>query len=259
MTTKKAAMQTKEITYFRFPPVDRKVFDRNYLDTVAIELRYPTYLRLKEKEPLEISEAIRERFPLYDASRQMEMTPLGATTPEPVYKFSTKQKDPILDISASNIVLVTKKYKSFEDFSAHVKFFLERCMSYLDTTFFTRVGLRYINHISGIHETGNDILEWINNDLVKPVAGGEIGSVHSVKSELAGPLREGGRYTFRYGLSPSSQKTRQFVLDWDYYKEDVEVKDCMDLLKTFHKAHFPFFWWALGGKAREALKNGTIR
>ena len=131
MTMKEVDKQTKEISHFQFPPVERIIFDRNYLDTVAIELRYPTYLRLKEKEPLEISEAIRERFPLYDPGRQMEMTPLGTTTPEPVYKFSTKQRDPILDISASNIVLATKGYKSFEDFSSHIEFLLERCISLL--------------------------------------------------------------------------------------------------------------------------------
>ena len=103
MTTKKAATQTKEITYFRFPPVDRKVFDQNYLDTVIIELRYPTYLRLREKEPLEISEAIRSKFPIYDLGRKMDMTPLGTTDSQPIYTFTPRQKDPVFELSASNI------------------------------------------------------------------------------------------------------------------------------------------------------------
>ena len=258
MTTKKATTQPKEITHFQFPPVDREIFDQNYLETVVIELRYPTYLRLREKEPLEISEAIRAKFPIYDLGRRMDVTPLGTTDSQPVYTFTPRQKDPVFELSTSKILLTTKKYKSFDNFSAHIEFIVEQCLPYLDTTFFTRVGLRYINAVSGIHETGSDILDWITNDLVKPVAGGEVGSVYSMKSELTGPLREGGSYTFRYGLPPASPGMRKFVLDWDYYKENVEVGDCMDVLKAFHRVHFPFFWWALGGKAREALKNGTV-
>ena len=42
----------QDVKHLRNKGVWQRIFDRNYLDTVAIELRYPTYLRLKEKEPL---------------------------------------------------------------------------------------------------------------------------------------------------------------------------------------------------------------
>lgn len=182
----------------------------------------------------------------------MQMTPLGTTNPQPVYRFITRKKDPVLDISASSLVLTTKKYKSFEDFLSHIQFLLDRAISHVDTPFFTRVGLRYINNISGIQQNGADILEWINSDLIMPVAGRKIGAISNMKNELAGQFKEGD-YTFRYGLSPASKKARNFVLDWDYYSEDVEVKECINLLNTFHVLHFPFFWWTLGEKAKNAL------
>lgn len=257
--TNESGTSRKSIRYFNFPQIERQIFEKNYLDTVVIELRYPTYLRLKEKEPVEISERIREQFPKYEPSQQMQMTPLGTTDPQPIYKFTTRQNDPALDISASNIVLVTKKYKSFEDFSTSMAFVVERCVPLLKTNFFTRVGLRYINNVSGIHPTGNDVLDWINPELVNPVGGNEIGIVHHMRNEVAGPLEGGGNYTFRYGLSPPVEGVRKFVLDWDYSREDVEVDDCIDLLSAFHNVHFPFFWWSLGEKAREALKNGSAR
>ena len=247
----------QQVNTFNLPEIERKIFRCNFLDTVVIELRYPTYLRLKEKEPIEISEAIRERFPIYDPGREMQMTPLGSTDPQPVYNFTTRARDPILNISTSHLALETKKYKSFENFSSYVEYLIERVIPCLDTTFFTRVGLRYINSISGMRNSGGDILEWINHDLVRPAGGGEIGVISNMRNELAGPLPDVGDYTFRYGLSPPSTEARKFVLDWDYYREDVEVTDCMGLLKTFHDFHFPFFWWALGDRAREALINGT--
>ena len=178
----------QQIIPFNFPAAERKVFERNFLDTVVIELRYPTYLRLKEKEPLDISEAIRERFPRYVLEKKMQMTPLGTTDPLPVYTFATKAKDPVMSISISNLALTTKKYKSFENFSSHVAFLIERAIPHVDTTFFTRVGLRYVNKVAGIQKTGEDILEWINHDLVSPVAGREIGTINNMKNELTGQL-----------------------------------------------------------------------
>ena len=88
-----------------------------------------------------------------------------------------------------------------------------------------------------------------------PMTGNEIGSISNMKSEMTGPLSHGAAYTFRYGLIQTPNQSRQFVLDWDYYKEDVEVTSCMDLLEEFHELHFQFFWWALGEKAKEAPKQ----
>ena len=133
---------------------------------------------------------------------------------------------------------------------------IDEAIPHLDTTFFTRVGLRFINKVTGIQSEGDDLLEWINNDLIGPIGGGSIGTISNMKNELTGPLPGGGGYTFRYGISPSIDDQPSFILDWDYYREDVEVTDCMDLLNSFHNIHFPFFWWALGEKAKSALNNG---
>ena len=247
----------QQVSTFNFPNIERKVFQKNYLDTVVIELRYPTYLRLNEKEPLDISDSIRKRFPLYEQNKEMQMTPLGTTEPQPYYQFTTRVKDPVISISASNLALTTKKYKSFEDFSSHIEFLITHAIPHVDTTFFTRVGLRYINNITGIQTGGVDVLDWINKVFISPLASGEIGTINNMESKLSGQLPIGGGYTFRYGLSPLSREERTYLLDWDYYKENVEVGDCMGLLKSFHDVHLPFFWWALGKKAREALQNGT--
>lgn len=245
-------------TTFHFPEVKRRVFKQNFLDTAVIELRYPTYLRLNEKEPIEISESIRGRFPIYEQNSEMQLTPLGTTEPRRVYRFATRQQDPFVEISASKLVLITRKYRSFEDFSSHIEYLIENVISHLDTTFFTRIGLRYINKVSGMQQGGTDILDWINKKLITLVADGDMGVVSNMKNELTGQF-DGGSYTFRYGLSPlsPSSKERSFLLDWDYYRENIEVQDCVECLKAFHNVHFPFFWWTLGEKAKEVLENET--
>ena len=243
---------------FNFPEVERKVFKENFLDTVSVDLRYPTYLRLKYKDPVDISESIRTKFPRYELNKEFEVPPIGTTEPEPVYRFATVQRDPVLSITTSKLVLTTKRYKSFEEFSSYIRFLINEAIPHVDTTFFTRVGFRYVNKISNFQSNRGDILDWINDALVMPISGNEIGSVSNMKSEMTGPLLQGASYTFRYGLIQPQNQPLQFVLDWDYYKEDVEVTACMDLLEYFHELHFQFFWWALGEKAREALENGIV-
>ncbi len=253
--------QGSHSSLFKFPIVERKVFKNNFLKDVIVELRFPTFLRLKESEPVGISEAIRSQFPIYDPSQQMQMTPLGTTDRQPVYRFLNRKQDKAVEITASHLVLSCKgiAYMSFDDFLETIEFLVKACTPHLETDFFTRVGLRYVNFVGGMQSNGTDLKAWINQELVAPV-GGEIGSVHSAWTELAGPLMDGAGYTFRYGLSPPSEsQNRQFVLDWDYNKQSVEVGDCAKLLSEFHGLHYPFFWWSLGEKAKEALENGTAK
>ncbi len=228
------------------------MFKRNFIESAIIELRYPTYLRLKDQEPLEISESIRERFPIYNPQKQMQMTPLGSTDHQKVYTFATRQQDPVLDILASSLSLTTKRYTSFDNFLSHAGFLIENVVPHLETTFFTRVGLRYINRIDGLQPDGTDVNEWVNANLVSSITGERLGVVTNMNSELTGHFNTGS-YTFRYGILPPANSSRFFILDWDYYCEDVEVPDCISLLKSFHELHYPFFWWTLGDKAKEAL------
>ncbi len=242
--------------YFQFPEVPREVFDKNYLDQVIVEIRYPTYLHLKETAIPEISDKLRKDFPRYEAGETRQVTPAGVTEPEAVFSFSNRQNNFKIEVTSSRVVLSTHDYQSFENFLNNFKYVLDNCIPSLKAPFFTRIGLRFINNIKDISADGNDLADWINSDLVRPI-GTEIGSVFTMKNEITGPLECGGRYGFRYGLAPPEVKSRHFILDYDYFNEDVEADACIDLLDDYHKLHFPFFWWSLGEKAKEALRSGV--
>lgn len=246
------------IRYLSFPEVERKVFEQNYLDRAIIELRFPTLLRLKEKEPAEIQESIREQFPQYNTSQRMQMTPLGSTEPEPAYQFADRKGDPVVDLTASNLILVSHQYESFDVFIGKIEFLIERCLPLIKTDFFTRIGLRYINNIAGIPNSHDGFSQWINPALLSAIGGTEIGTVSNMKTEITGNLEAGGTYNFKYGLSPP-QPNRTFVLDYDYGKADVDVLSTIEILNGFHDLHFSFFWWSLGDAARGALESGSAK
>jgi uncharacterized protein (TIGR04255 family) len=248
----------KSISYSKFPKVERKVFSHNYLDQVIIELRFPTLLSLKEREPKDIQNSIREQFPLYSPTQRMQVTPLGSTEPEPIYQFADRKGDPYIELSSSNIVLIAKHYQSFQVFEEKIEFLIERCLPFIKTDFFTRIGLRYVNNIAGIPNSLEGFNQWINPKLLSSIGGEEMGSVGDMKCEITGLLEKGGTYKFKYGLSPA-QPNRSFVLDYDYGKLDVDVDSSLETLNSFHDVHFDFFWWSLGDAAREALESGSIK
>lgn len=252
--------QDSDIRYLNFPEVERHVFPNNFLDLVVIELRFPTLLRLKKAEPLEIQEAIFGEFPIYQSSQTMQMTPLGTTEPEPSYEFTSRKRNYKVQLSASNLVLETRDYTSFEDFLAKVEYLIGACIPLIKTDFFTRIGLRYINKIGGLPNVRNETLKWVHPSLLGPVATNEIGTVGSMKGEIAGKIESGANYNFKYGLAPlDSGSDRTFILDYDYSRQDVEVDEVVGYLNEFHNLHLPFFWWALGKEAKGALENGSAK
>lgn len=238
--TEKTEAPAENTRYLNFPFEKRRVFDENYLQQVIIELRFPTLLKLKEEEPSEIQQQIRNRFPLYSPGQRMQVTPLGSTQPEPVYEFANRAGDPRVQLSASNLVLTSTRYESFDKFITEIEFLIQKCLPYMQTDFFTRIGLRYINSIGGIPNTATGYSQWINTALLSALNDGAIGTVNNMKSEIAGPLKDGGNYNFKYGLSPA-EPNRTFVLDYDYGRENVEAEETVEILRSFHKVHFEFF------------------
>lgn len=246
--------------YLNFPPVERKIFSKNYLDLVLVELRFPTLLRLKKSEPQEIQEAIFNEFPLYQSSQTMQLTPLGTTEPEPAYVFSTRKQDYNVQLTASHLTLETRKYTSFEDFLEKLEYLVAACIPLLKTDFFTRVGLRYINKIGGMPNNKVRSVEWVKPSLLGPIAESAIGSVGSMKGEISGETESGTGYNFKYGLSPSNEEAEHtFILDYDYFRVDIEAGDVSAYLNEFHELHLPFFWWSLESKAKKALNDGTAK
>ena len=126
----------------------------------------------------------------------------------------------------------------------------------IDSDFFTRVGLRYMNSVP--LEDRNPA-GWIRSDLICAITGGVLGVPKSYRSIVQGRMEE-GEYTFRHGLdageNPSQPDAGKYILDFDYFKEGVELDDVQKLVKGFNERNFSFFSWCLDEKAKAILGEG---
>lgn len=125
----------------------------------------------------------------------------------------------------------------------------------IDSDFFTRVGLRYINALP----TGRARAGWINPVLTSVLDLGVLGDVHDHWTEVRGFASGGGEYSLRYGYPPQAGKDRDYVIDLDFYALSVDVDDLFPLLDRFSREAHNLFEWCIGDQARDAMRTTSTR
>lgn len=61
------------------------------------------------------------------------------------HQFSSKKSRWVVVLKSSAITLETAKYDSFDEFEVQLRTVIEAAKQTIDSDFFTRIGLRYIN------------------------------------------------------------------------------------------------------------------
>lgn len=230
-------------------------FETNFIKTAVCELRFPTLLEFETKPPIQLQKELRKEYPIYEPQREVGIGP-GAIENTMRYLFKSKEKEWTVSFKASAIAIETTRYTNFEEFEARLKNLLAKSKSLLDSDFFTRVGLRYIDEIA--IEDG-DLSGWVREELIMSLVQGTYGTVDRFLQEVRGSI-ENGRYTFRHEIMRAGQGERQiYNLDFDFYEENVQAKSALSFISDFHKHSFRFFHWALGPKAIARLGKPTAK
>jgi uncharacterized protein (TIGR04255 family) len=230
------------------PDVERAQFENNFIKTAVCEVRFPALLEFETKPPVQLQKELRKDFPHYE--RQQSVSLNDPADREAKHLFKSKKGDWIVSFRSSAIAIETSRYTHFEDFHQQVQAVLEKSKPLLDTDFFTRVGLRYINEVR-IEDTKLD--GWIREELIAPLVKGVYGTVDRFAQEVRG-VTKNGKYSFRHGIvGLEADKSDLYTIDFDFYNENVEANSVMPLISEFNKESFRFFSWVIGPKVKERL------
>jgi uncharacterized protein (TIGR04255 family) len=232
------------------PRVDPVAHARNPLQVAVCELRFPTLLELEERGPGILQKRLRKIYPHFEPGTAIGIGPGTAVQQERRFLFRSKRRDWTVAFRASALSLEASSYTDFRDFRARLVSLLEITASLIDSDFFTRVGLRYINTIP----TGPIATGWINPMLVAPLDRGIYGRVNHFWQEVRGDARF-GNYSFRHGFSPEPKEIPEYVLDFDFYEENVDANAVLDRVSDWNVECYSFFAWAIGEKTRAFLDN----
>ena len=241
-------MTDPERQVLSLPAVDPAHYDKNFIRLAVCELRFPTLLELETTAPRIFTRALRSEFPTYEKrtalSATQENTIVGATQ----HTYLSKKSRWTVSVRSTALSLETSRYDSFEDFKKRLAFVLNAAKEMIDSDFFTRVGLRYQNVLPYKRD---DISSWVNRDLVAPLAAGTFGDVDEHWQRVRGVTQEGYSYIFQHGVSVGP--TPEYVLDIDFFVEDLQFSDTLQTVEGLHRCAFAMFCWSLGSVAKAQL------
>ena len=230
-------------------------YARNFIKQAVCELRFPTLYELEGlKPPASFALALRKEYPI---QQLMESVNVGAgpLSRANVHTFKSKRQRWTVTLNAASVVLETTHYESFAEFKERLAAVLKAAAPVIDSDFFTRVGLRYINTVP--YQQG-EIHKWVNPALVGPLSEGIYGDVIEHSGRVVGITTSGG-YMLQHGLVVDGNgASRQYSLDFDFSSEDVPFSETLETVQKLHDDEFSMFHWALGPAAKAHLGPSTL-
>ena len=227
-------------------------YPRNVAKQVICELKFPALLDLESSPPRELQAKLRHDFPHYEVGWSVSLDP-GSSTPrnEPNYLFRSRDKLWVYSLKASAMTLETTRYVRFSEFLGKLNGIIDASSKHLDLVFFTRVGLRYVNAVPAKQ---GDLEGWVNPALVSVLGEKRLGWKVELFQEVRGYAKNGS-YSFRHGIAPNTQGNGDYIIDTDFYREDVELQDAKTVLTALNLESYGLFEWAIGERAREYMRG----
>lgn len=237
--------------------IDR--YKLNFLQQVICELRFPTLMELGEsRPPAQLVAALRKEYPHLDLANEVTLGIAGGLPgSNNAHLFRSAKLNWTVTVRQSAISLETTAYPGFPQMKERILHVIEAASKIIDSDFFTRVGLRYINVVDG----GEDPREgWINPELIQPLMSRKFTGIQEYAGKLSLSAEDGG-CLFQHGikLKPARKDgtpaSPDYLLDIDAFRNEVRVEDAEMAINSLHAQAFDFFDWAIGEKARDYLSR----
>lgn len=239
------------------PDPGRVVGSRNYIKLAVCELRFPIVLEAEPRLPSILQKRLKHAYPRYEATKTITVTSVSPDASEAApsteldtrHVFRTRDKGWSFSVGQSSIALETSTYTEWAEFERRLSQILVHASELIESPFYTRIGLRYVNLISSTLY-GNELDKWINPALCRPLADHVYGDVEQCVQVVRG-WSDNGRYSLRHGLAPGAEES--YLVDIDSFCEDdvVETDSVLELVRSLNRVAFRLFHWCLGPAARE--------
>ena len=173
--------------------------------------------------------------------------------------FRSSKLNWTVSLNQSSLSIETTAYPGFPQMRERILRVVDAAAKIIDSDFFTRIGLRYINVI----DTDEDPTDgWVNPALVQPILSRQFAGIQEYAGRLQ-LLADDGGCLLQHGIR-LKQPARdgkatppEYLLDIDSNRNDVALSDTAEALDAMHNQVFDIFDWSLGEKARNHLSKGA--
>lgn len=246
--------QADSLVTARSKNIDR--YKHNFLRQAVCELRFPTLMELGEpKPPASLVKALRKDYPYLELSSEVTVG-IGGTGSNNSHIFRSAKATWTVSLKQSAFSVETSAYTNYADMKERVLRVVDAASEVIDSDFFTRIGLRYINVIDS---DTNPVDGWVNPSLVGPLLSGCFTGIHEYAGKLQLTAPDGG-CLLQHGIRLKQKHTRdestpEYVIDIDSFRNEITLSDTEAALDKMHAQVFDVFDWAIGPKAREHLER----
>lgn len=237
-------------------PSAEKPIHGSLVRTVICELRFPLLPELgNDQPPGPFVKALRKRYPQLEHMNEVSLG-LGNTTTTSAHIFRGLRGGWAVTLKQSAVALEAKAYPGYEKFRERVVELIEAAALIIDSDFWTRVGLRYINELPLERATSSSLGKIINPALAAPVDSNVFLRIRDVGGRIQGGDEAHG-YLLQHALKleKSTKGTTElgYTIDVDVWRTEVELVHTLDVLDDLHRESFAIFDWTLGAASREKL------
>lgn len=238
---------------WQLPSIEHKVFQRNPLVAVVVELRFHPILRV-ESCVTEFQDRVRDLFPVYkDFVRQMvNLQPAIEVRNERVFSFSKVDESEVLSLGTSRLAFESRRHESRDAVIEVIKRSVETLTELCGDITPVRLGMLYVNLIDkeAIERDLGRTSAW--TDLITPAflavpTGLATFADSFFVSEVTSTVPTGGKQTLKYGLISDVTKRVQFRIDIDRFMEEgIVMADLSAILEGFADDIFSVFHSSMG-------------
>ncbi len=253
-----------------FPELHRVLYERNPLEEVICQLRFPAILRITAEPPARFQDAIRHQFPVFKERRDTPFTGLPeelraalpaemlGLMPDVAFDFESEDGGLTVSLTKDFLALTARHYGRWEEFREILLGVWDACRNNYQPAYITRVGLRYRN-ILRRSKLGLGNTAW--SHLLKPHILGVLqeGSVaEKVVSSIQDVRLSDGeekQVRIRHGLSKAKDADEVcYLIDSDFFAErKVPCDRAQDTLDGFHVDANRLFQWCIERGLHDAL------
>ncbi len=236
-----------------FSNEERMIYAKRQLVEVICQLRFPEILSIDASEPAAFQDRIRREYPQYE--KKIEQLPPQMVNGKPVpqgtvnnYQFVSAEGQWKISLTKGFIALSTYGYTRWEEFAQRLDRILAVFIETYHPSWFTRVGLRYVNAFRRAPLGLEDCL-W--KELITPGFLGLMGDEDAqeqafMKNELTATVQMpgGAKANVKSGpglLRKVNNRTREtteervFMLDLDLYMDSkIELNHTAPALNIVH-------------------------
>jgi uncharacterized protein (TIGR04255 family) len=255
------------------PDFPHTVYQKNLLEQVICQLRFPPILKIDVQAPFEFQDIIRQAYPLFSTANESQLDlPFGSAALLPPgamampaadkmnYHFFSEDEAWTVNLGSNFIALSSNTYPYWQPFRQHLELPLHTLLDIYHPAFFMRAGLRYVNVIRR-SALGLGSQPW--SELIQPQIAGILASkdiaVEAVQKNLTtNEIRLGAGQTLArlvHGLASDRTTGEQiYLMDLDLFSETrIEITDVLNRLDEFNQQAWKLFNWCISDRLRQAM------